>query len=942
MAETTQEGIQQTTASDVKPNDNKHDNPKVNGYDTHNHASYTASDPDAQEMLISSLRSQIQDLFSQVTGLNNKLVTSYDRVSDLEDSLHVASANLRSSNIKISQLELERTEHLSALNTGLLVEKSHVTSELSRLMEKATEEAAQRGQAESARVAIEKELDDLSATLFGQANSMVAEARYAQHLSERKAEASERGLKGAEEVVQIMQKQMQALQGDKEETERKLEEMEGVLGKGKWMERRNSANGSNSLVTMRLMSSHTPYQEFLLFVAHLRTVHASTPQPPMMTALLTSPFLVRLLNEDSSVFLYHPHISHSNFFLREPTVRLDLAPSLNWLSRRSVLSAIHTGQLTIEPVSSGTLLQETFSVPTSIPGLNSGNPCLSCALCGTPIFSTAETSQSRPQSGSMASWGTALFKKPVTNSISWTNSRPPSPPRSIAPMHSLPTLPQIHIFRLAPQPTNSSISLPHHSDPPPPYSSPSQSQSPIYPLCTNGWCLARLRTTCTLWAFVRTGIVEKVWEEEMPNIVPPPTIVPTATSNEKPPVPPRRRGLWKMASALGERAASWSEGDKDKGKKSFPQHSASVSSSPAPTPPPPPPHVSVEKRRLPPPPTHPTHPSVIVAHHSPVKHAVPPPLPKRSAVRRQPSPPTITPTSTIPQPQLPVSSTPMPPVDVERSISEAPAIAAPSIPAPSPPPPPPQRSPHRPTTPANIPLPESRPHTPPIAAGATATVTATATPPPLPRRAAARGSRLTGDGPSRAGTPAAGAAPNLDHDTEPAPTKTDEDKVEDIKRDEESSLEKSEPAEVQEEEVKLKENENENGAVDGGHVELPVPLETVDKKENIPEEEEKEQEVAPSKPLADPEVEKYDTSDMEERVVDAEKAVDGNDKDWEQVQAEDVNEDKDVMSDEVKNLKSDECNEAFVGDTTWEERTWKELVRLREEMFWARIGALRH
>ena len=29
----------------------------------------------------------------------------------------------------------------------------------------------------------------------------------------------------------------------------------------------------------------------------------------------------------------------------------------------------------------------------------------------------------------------------------------------------------------------------------------------------------------------------------------------------------------------------------------------------------------------------------------------------------------------------------------------------------------------------------------------------------------------------------------------------------------------------------------------------------------------------------------------------------------------------------------------FVGDATWEERTYKELIRLREEMFWARIGA---
>jgi len=28
----------------------------------------------------------------------------------------------------------------------------------------------------------------------------------------------------------------------------------------------------------------------------------------------------------------------------------------------------------------------------------------------------------------------------------------------------------------------------------------------------------------------------------------------------------------------------------------------------------------------------------------------------------------------------------------------------------------------------------------------------------------------------------------------------------------------------------------------------------------------------------------------------------------------------------------------YVGDATWEERTWKELVRLRQDMFWARVG----
>lgn len=33
--------------------------------------------------------------------------------------------------------------------------------------------------------------------------------------------------------------------------------------------------------------------------------------------------------------------------------------------------------------------------------------------------------------------------------------------------------------------------------------------------------------------------------------------------------------------------------------------------------------------------------------------------------------------------------------------------------------------------------------------------------------------------------------------------------------------------------------------------------------------------------------------------------------------------------------------EGFASDATWEERTWKELVRLKEDMFWARIGGIR-
>jgi hypothetical protein len=166
-------------------------------------------------------------------------------------------------------------------------------------MEKATEEAAQRGQAETARADIEKDLDDLSATLFDQANTMVAEARFARAQSERKVEDAERALKGAEEAVGMMQQQMQEMQTEKEKSATDAEELRTLMGKGKWIGRVNDA--SSRLV--RLRSSHNPYQEFLLFVAHLRTIRPTSASPPPMSTLLQLPFLARLLNEDSCVFL---------------------------------------------------------------------------------------------------------------------------------------------------------------------------------------------------------------------------------------------------------------------------------------------------------------------------------------------------------------------------------------------------------------------------------------------------------------------------------------------------------------------------------------------------------------------------------------------------------------------------------------------------------------
>ncbi|KAM6503410.1 hypothetical protein JOM56_000353 [Amanita muscaria] len=961
----------------------------LNGGSHQNSGNGSVYDPDAQQMVITSLRGQIQELVNQVTQLNNKLVKSYDRVSDLEDELHVTSSQLRTSSIKASQLELERSQHLSALSTGLLVEKSHVTNELNRLMEKATDEAAQRGQAESARADIEKELDDLSANLFNQANTMVAEARFSRHLSERKTEEAETALKTAEEAVCLMQQQMQSLREEKELAEKKAQEMQLSMGKGQWIEPQQ--DGTNITRSLRLLSSHTPYQEFMLFVAHLRSIHMSTPQPPSMSTLLTLPFLQRLSTEDS-----------------EPTVRIDQAHSLNWLSRRSVLTAIYSGQLVVEPLSLNTVVGETIA------GISGSGNDVPCALCGSPIFSKDEIlsnlgTHSLAIPRSSGAWSNALFKKSQGNPYS--GSAPPTPRRSL----SLGT-PQVYIFRVEVSQTSSITipALPIQGTPPlSPYISTTSSNSQsstIYPLCRGGWCLSRLRLTCQLWSFVRNGIVEKVWEEELPAVLPPPRI-PVSTEASKPPVlPPRRKGFWGMASALGEKAATWSEAAKKIAPSAQPDQY------------PPPlkqqlsqetePKASKEKpelqTKLPPPP--PTHPAIVAVHGSAPPHATslavaastteaaagsmlppPPPVPRRSEGRsraKSPSPhsPEPGPTPQVPS-EIGETASSSAPETSKQTLSSSPAPAVTTSSSTSSyhnsPPPVPLRAAghkrHSSSLAERIPLPDSRPGTPtPVVNGGPpsrpsspapgANSTAGASPPPLPRRAAARGasrlgSNVASEPISRPSTPlvyAANTVSEVAESQEEAGEATQLPEVEKVQNNVDSPPSDAVLATETESSSghALKENGME-GAVNDREGEAGVAAPGTDTQIQTDASTEVMPVLkAPTVKVAGPDGEEKndDTQGVqtnghitsnggEEDSSDASnRTLYGSSKAASPSPFSPAGTDVNVASDPEQQgteEKEGEDKEIYVGDATWEERTWKELVRLREDMFWARIGGLR-
>ncbi|KZT23631.1 hypothetical protein NEOLEDRAFT_1149156 [Neolentinus lepideus HHB14362 ss-1] len=943
--------------------------PQVNGVKQPRRSSLDV-DPEAQAMVIGSLRAQVQDLFSQVTQLNNKLVQSYDRVSDLEDGLHMTSSNLRASSLKVSQLELERTQHLAALNTGLLVERTHVTAELTRLMEKATEEAARRGQAESARAEIEKDLDDLSASLFGQANTMVAEARLAQAASERKVEDAEQALKGAEEAVTAMQQQIQAMQEEKERAVASAEQMHIRMGKGKWVERDKDPSGTHP--SSRLLSVHTPYQEFLLFVAHLRSTRPASPTPPSISSLLPLPFIARLVTEDT-----------------EPTLRFDVAPSLNWLSRRTVLSAIHNGQLSIEPMSTNTLLQEAPFPSPGLPG-SSSHSGVSCALCGTCIISShtdpshlhskspqhnkpslslarANTTQSIP-----SSWSSFLPKNPLSSA---TASAPPTPPggdhimpglhvrSSSQPLPQSHSPTQIYVFRIA---TQTSSSLPGGQTS---LTISARSGNPtVYPLCQSSWCLSRLRTTCSLWSFVKSGVVDRVWEEEVPAVAETGweivggkdgnTKDSGARSAEKPPVPPRRRGLWERASSMASSALGNSIKEREREEKKLPATpppnlSPSTPTSPRPRPPLP----ARSKSRFAPSPTQ----EVVVASDRDVNsnHAAVDEL----ATSGQPSQDVAVSSDSKSKPDespngadenQDVTVVPSTFAATQPTTSDADALAGSTIPAaegghvrgipettadssiatetyeslrvPSTEELSATETPAAPTVLSSVQEAEK----PPSRAGSPA-------PPPLPRRAAARArpvsvlipAAATGEN-NAAMTPRQTEASPADASQQPT-TETDSAPSSEPKSVEENTISLSQESEPEADAKRQEELEN---------AESPEPpasdLQDIDHSFSVKQ----EQSTTPDNPEQPVDSEPAPISIAEAPIPiesPAQKPDAPRDSELASpVEAGDANE----PTDEDQHEGVEETG-PFIGDATWEERTWKEIVRLREDMFWARIGCVR-
>ncbi|KAG0197529.1 rab guanine nucleotide exchange factor S2 [Mortierella sp. GBA30] len=181
--------------------------------------------------LIPFVKAQIDDLTAQNSclvaendSLSNKLVESTEGRMDLDQQLNITQMELQAAQNEIKALN-ENQKHyeqlLSMLSSGQLIEKKDVQP----VIENLAYESQRRSQVETSKMKLESELEDLSRSLFEEANRMVNEERQATYVASKRIEGLERQL---DEVLDLCKSERDQLVELKLRMEKLSEEKDAV------------------------------------------------------------------------------------------------------------------------------------------------------------------------------------------------------------------------------------------------------------------------------------------------------------------------------------------------------------------------------------------------------------------------------------------------------------------------------------------------------------------------------------------------------------------------------------------------------------------------------------------------------------------------------------------------------------------------------------------
>ncbi|KAF7623246.1 hypothetical protein AFLA_010550 [Aspergillus flavus NRRL3357] len=351
------------------------------------------------------------DLSNEVAALSVKLVQAINNQTTLDDTLVATRQELEQAQTKIRTLESENEKYRRDIDQEVFIKKADVDYEILRLKAALADEKAQRALVEKEKKGIEQELETLTAALFEEANKMVAAAKLEREAVEKKNEQLRAQVKDTESLVASHQEQLAELKSVLQEMNITKDDIEaGTIGSTAPASPAKQQQQTPAIIKHSaetpVLAEPAPIQEELVpgpstSFPHLirpicRTdIHAfeefkelftlsSVSKPPSRAtsgsytglnvmslaagfssggfgSASSSPAKSQTHSPNGSISSPQPANSHiplkeTRFYKRvlnediEPTLRLDAAPGISWLTRRAVLSGICDGSLVVEPM----------------------------------------------------------------------------------------------------------------------------------------------------------------------------------------------------------------------------------------------------------------------------------------------------------------------------------------------------------------------------------------------------------------------------------------------------------------------------------------------------------------------------------------------------------------------------------------------------------------
>lgn len=338
------------------------------------------------------------DLSNEVAMLSTKLVNAINYQTNLDDSLQQTRHELEQARRTIGTLEVEKQRLDMLIKGGYYVTRLSMEETLGQMRKELAAERNAREVAEKAKKQVDGELENLTVSLFEEANKMVAAARKDTEAVEKRNAQLKSQIRDTESLLASQQEQLHDLKGTMEKLHEDASSTRDIsipstpiaANPAMFDALQSSPYAATildttpehplhfaSLLTPVLrndITAFTDFQDLLLLArrlgAHSRTNSsnnvAQTSSQTSSTysnfaASASSPSLPGAFSFSASSSPSSagpgsnmPPLKDSKFYKRvltediEPTLRLDLAPGLSFLSRRTVLSSLLAGSLAVE------------------------------------------------------------------------------------------------------------------------------------------------------------------------------------------------------------------------------------------------------------------------------------------------------------------------------------------------------------------------------------------------------------------------------------------------------------------------------------------------------------------------------------------------------------------------------------------------------------------